>query len=125
LALVEGEPVDWQPRELERLVLELADGQRHGGGMAMTKNRQTETRKAALSWTGDGFRIAADDETPDATAILGPSAMGGFARVDLVPERTPVGPSAAPRVALAIACIDAHWDLGIGPLEPARDVRAP
>jgi hypothetical protein len=120
-AVVEGEDLDWQPEELERLILEVADRERSGGGMAMTERKETENRKADLVWTGAAFRIAAKGETADATAMLGPSSVGGFLKVELVPDRTPVGPSAAPRVALALACADAHWDLGIGTLEPARE----
>jgi hypothetical protein len=122
LAVVEGERIDWQPRELERWILEVADTHRSGSGMAFTNQSQTETRCAELSWTGDAFRLAHDTEPADATATLGPSAMGGFVRVDLDPARTPVGPSVAARVAAALACVDGHWGLGIGQLEPAQDV---
>lgn len=122
-AVVEGAPVDWQPRELEQHWLELADRQRSGGGFALTRVKQTETRKASLVWTGDGFRMANDGETADANAVLGPSATGGFLKVELLPDRTPVGPPAAPRVASALAYLDAHFGLDVGPLEAARDVR--
>ncbi len=121
-AVVEGEPVDWQPRELERRILEVADQHRSGGGMAMTRKKQTETKAVSLVWERGAFRIGVEGDEPDASAILGPSAMGGFLKVELVPERTPVGPSAAGRVALALRCLDQHWDLEIGELEPARDV---
>jgi hypothetical protein len=123
-AVVEGEPVEWQPRKLEERWLELADCHRSGAGFALTSVKQTETRSTALVWTGDAFRIARDDETADANALLGPSALGGFLKLELVPERTPVGPPAAPRVALGLACAGAHFGLDLGTLEPARDVRS-
>jgi hypothetical protein len=123
-AVVEGEDADWNAGELERILLEAADRHRAGGGSALTGARQTETRSVNLTWSENGFRIALENESADATAMLGPSPMGGWARIELVAERTPVGPSVAPRVANALACIDAHWKLGIGALEPAVDVRA-
>lgn len=123
-AVVEGEPVDWHSPDLERLLLEQADLHRAGGGSALSSVKQTETRSVDLTWTEAGFRISLFGEPVDAKAMLGPSPMGGWARLEFVAERTPVGPSAAPRVASALACLDAHWKLGIGPLEPAVDVRA-
>jgi hypothetical protein len=124
-AVVEGETVDLRPAELEALLLTHADTHRAGGGMATTSVPQTETRTATLRWQ-DGVFVVVNDgaATWDATATLGPSTFGGFARVDLNPATTPVGPSAAPRVAASLACIDAHWKLGLGPLSPALDVRA-
>jgi hypothetical protein len=123
LAVVEGERVDWQPRALERMILEVADTHRAGGGMAMTSRVQTETQLLQLTWTGSTFRIAEPSEKPDATALIGPAATGGCVKVTLSAETTPVGPSAAARVASALGLVDAHWDLGIGSLEPAVDVR--
>lgn len=122
-AVVEGEPVDWHPRDLERLILEVADRYRAGGGMAMTPQPRHETLTAELSIHDGVFHVARPGEEVDAHATLGPTAMGSMARVELVPERTPPGPSVAPRIAAALRCLDVHWGLGIGPLEPARDVR--
>ena len=90
----------------------------------MVKKRPTETQNAKLVWSAGQFLVDDTASTPDATAMLGPVAAGGFVKVDLNSSTTPVGPSAAPRVAAALACLDAHWDLGIGRLEPARDVRS-
>jgi hypothetical protein len=124
LAVVEGEAVDWHPADLERCLLEAADRNRAGGGASFTKVVQTENQSAALTWTENGFHIAVEGEAVDANAMLGPSPMGGWARIELVSERTPVGSSVAPRIASALAAVDAHWKLGIGALEPAVDVRA-
>jgi hypothetical protein len=123
-AVAEGVRADFRPAELERLVLEAADGKRSGGGLAIAQRGVAETERVSLVQQRDGtFRIAGASEQPDALALLGPGPVGAFLRIDLVSERTPVGPSVAPRVAAAIACADAHFGLGIGPLEPARDVR--
>lgn len=70
-----------------------------------------------------GWRFAVDDEPTDAKFTLGPGPVGGYAKVVMDPDRTPRGPSVAPRVGSALAFVDDALDLGIGPLEPARDVR--
>jgi len=123
-AVIEDEPVDWAPAELEKMILEEVDAHRQGGGMAMTRQKQTASRSAKLAWEGSCFRVLEGDGVADATAMIGPAATGGFVKVDLVPARTPVGPSAAPRIGAALAALDEHWQLGIGPLEAARDVRS-
>lgn len=123
-AVIEGEAVDWHPADLERCLLEAADRHRAGGGSALVPGKQTETASAKLTWTENGFRIALDDDSVDASALHGPSPMGGWVRIELVSERTPIGPSVAPRIVSALACLDAHWKLGIGALAPALDVRA-
>lgn len=124
LALVEREPFEWQPRRLERALVTAADAERAGGTMAMVHRPVEDETEADLVWAGGDFRRAGEGETADATAVLGPAAFGGFLRVDLLPERTPVGPSAAPRAAAALRWADTAWELGIGELEPAPDVRA-
>jgi hypothetical protein len=70
-----------------------------------------------------GWRVAAAGEPAHARLLLGPGPMGGFVRALLEPAHTPVGPSAAPRLAEVLAFADQHWQLGLGPLEPARSVR--
>ncbi len=122
-AIVERQDLDFQPRQLEQHLLSCADAERAGGGMAMVKKRPKDPQKASLVWRSGQFQVDDTASEPDATAMLGPVAAGGFVKVDLNSSTTPVGPSAAPRVAAALACLDAYWDLGIGPLEPARDVR--
>ena len=125
LAVTEGIEADYRPSELERLIVDSADAHRRGGGLAVARSRRETTVKQGLAWTDSGqFQIALDDRSPDAIAVLGPAAAGAFLSLDLVPERTPVGPSAAPRIAAALAWADGHYELGIGPLEPAKDVRA-
>ena len=124
LAIVEGEPFDWQPRELERLVVEAADVKRSAGGMSLSKTRVSEAAEAKLVRDESGaFRVAPDDATADATAQVGPAAMGAFVSVTLDAERATVGPSSAPDIAAALRCVDEHWGLELGPLEPAPDLR--
>ena len=50
-----------------------------------------------------GFRAAGAGEDTDATLAYGPGSTGGFLRCEFNPERTPVGPSTAPRAVAALA----------------------
>lgn len=123
-AVVEGALSDPRPKELEAALLAHVDAHRAGGGMAVVKRAPTSGQVASLGWRGDRFELVAEGADADAIARYGPSPAGGFVMVDLIPERTPVGPSVAPRVAAALACLNQHWQLGLGPLEAARDVSA-
>ena len=54
---------------------------------------------------------------------IGPAAAGGYLRVSPDAARVEVGPSVAPHVAAALEYADRLWQLDLGPLEWARDVR--
>lgn len=126
LVIVEGADIDWRPEELEALLLEAADEHRNGSTMAVvSRPPPSEEEQANLVWADGAFRRAGEDEEADATVSYGPHAAGGFIYGRFVSERTPVGPSVAPRAAAILQWCDAEWDLAIGPLEPAPDVRRP
>ncbi len=122
-AIIEEDSFDFRPEALEAMLLEHVDAHRAGGGLAISSKRGLGSHEAKLIWRGEGFEVDNAAADPDAIARLGPASAGSAVLVDLVAQRTPIGPSAAPRVAAALACLDAHWDLGIGTLEPALDVR--
>ncbi|HDK45213.1 MAG TPA: hypothetical protein ENG94_02915 [Actinobacteria bacterium] len=122
-ALIEGEPLEYRPRELERLIVDSADEHRSGGALATVDRHQAETDTRHLVAAGDGYREAREGEEPEATLEFGPGALGGFVHFRPDPERTPVGPSLAPRAAAALAIADEIWNLDIGRLSPARSVR--
>lgn len=123
LAVVEGEPIDWRPRELEELVLSTADDIRSGGTMAVVTTKLENQDEVPLIFEDGAFRRAHPEEEPAAFASCGPHAAGGMATIRFVSDQTPVGESVAPRAAAALAWVDAEWSLGIGPLEVPRDVR--
>ena len=123
LAMADGEDLEWRGAELERLLLHSGDTFRQGSGSAMLSKPVAQELDRGLVCAPDGWRFAEGDEPPDATFALGPGPMGAYAKIILDSERTPVGPSVAPRIGAALAFVDAALDLGIGPLEPARDVR--
>jgi len=121
--IVEGHDLDFRPQALEQLILGHANIRRFGVASAMSTTGVTETLEVDGVFEGDVWREAHSGEERDGQFILGPSAMGSYLMVVLEPDRTPVGPSVAPRSAAALAFADERWSLGLGPLEPAKEVR--
>ncbi len=123
LAMSAGADLNWRGDDLERLLVLSGDLHRQGSGSATLSRAIDEDLERGLVCGPDGWRFAVDDEPRDATFVLGPGPVGGYAKVLLDPDRTPRGPSVAPRIGAALAFVDRAMELGIGPLEPARDVR--
>ncbi len=73
----------------------------------------------------DGRAVAADMELEcDATMEIGPAVMGSIIIVRLNSDRTPVGPSIAPRAVATFALARDLWDLDIPEMAAAPDVCA-
>jgi hypothetical protein len=106
-AAVEGVD-DVDADELERVVVDGGDRVRVRACQAIVAGREL---------TG-----AETIESGDATLELGPSSIGAFLRItttDLPADGEPFAPTAARLLALA----DRTWSLGMGPLEPAPNLR--
>lgn len=84
---------------------------------------QVEERSIGLVLEGDKCRAQVGEERADLELALGPHPAGGFLGVKFVADRTPMGPSVAPRVVAALAWADAEWDLKIGALSAPPDLR--
>jgi hypothetical protein len=122
-ALVEGEPLALEAGELEGQVLAAADRTRAGGAWTVTTVTASSTQELPLVFEGGVCRPVADGQAPDGVLSFGPSGVGGFVRLALDPARVPTGPSVAPLAVAAFALADERFGAGIGPLEPARNVR--
>ena len=114
LAASEGEALDYRPELLEAIVTEEADKQRSGRGSAWFAEPCERPGQHALVETQEGYRSAREGETPDATVLVGPSAIGTF--VNFVPDadRLAPGGALAPRVALAFQWADRELGMSIG-----------
>ncbi len=126
MAVVEGEPVDWKPQELERLLLQSADQNRAGFAMTVLHQPITETEKVFLRYdetTESCCKVHEEDDQYDISLNLGPGPIGGFIHIVLHQERTPRGPSVAPRAVAALRFASGYWNLELDALEPARNVR--
>ncbi len=125
MAVVEREPVDWKPQILERLILESADNHRSGSAMAMTQRQVDQTHRVTLGrdpQTGHLCEVT-QDQPWDAKLMLGPSPTGGYLGMRMNPQVVPKGPSAAPLAVETLMWANQRWDLGLGTLEAARDLR--
>jgi len=122
LAVVEGVPLDFTPAELEAVLLHATDTHRHGKAMQVLDQTVTESRQEAFALTPTGWQPAAERDA-HVTVQLGPSPAGGLLRVLIDSAHMPVGNPIAPRIAALFNMIDARWNLGIGELVPARQVR--
>jgi hypothetical protein len=122
-AAAEGEPLDYRPRALEEVVLELADAKRSGGPRVSVPTRWDETRSLRLVERPEGVREADEGEEADGVLLAGPSDTGGFATYIPRIEGVAIGPSFAPRAVRVLAAADALVGADIGPLEAAQPVR--
>ncbi len=125
IALKGGADLDWQPRRLEALVVELADTRRTGSAYTLVEGASWhETTEHELVREPDGeLRAARDGEHPDATLLAGPSRLGGFLRFTPDPARVPIGPPMAPLACAAWRYADRALGADLGPLEAAPWVR--
>ncbi|MEM1413390.1 MAG: hypothetical protein AAGH15_00745 [Myxococcota bacterium] len=121
LALTAGEDLDYRPKGLETLLVE-ASLKKPAGSAWRGVPRAVEAREAALV-VDEGVRFAAEGETPTFRVRMGPGVTGGIVFVDPEPARVSLGPPLAPRVAAAFNFLDAEWELGLEPVEAAKDVR--
>jgi hypothetical protein len=109
---------------LEDAVRTAGRDHRWGGSWTVTKTAVHEDATHPIVFDADGTcHAAVDGEASDGTILLGPGPMGGFVRLTLDPERTPIGPSIAPRAASAFAWADRELGTQFGPLTPALNVR--
>lgn len=123
-ALVEGEPFPLDGPAFEAFVLDHADTERRSS-LSLRTERPVPEEGCELVWRGDRWVRAADDDVHDASASFGSRPGGGVAHLRLEPGRTPVGPSVAARVVAFGQWLDDTYQAGVGPLIPAREVRAP
>lgn len=120
--------IDWDA--LESKIVAHGDAQRSGGAWLAVPNAQVgadDLLPLVLERARPGqpprYRPAHANETPIATISLGDSAVGGFIRYKTDLSQLPTGQSIGPWVVAALAAADAYWNLGLGPLTHARDLK--
>jgi hypothetical protein len=122
-ALVGGVAADWRPRLLEQHLLATFDEHRVGGTWRIVDRELDGVSDVPLVFADDGGLRPAGEEPHDLTLSVGPGTHGSFARAAYEPTRTPVGEATGPLATQVWAYLDRTHELGIGPLEPAHDVR--
>jgi len=102
------------------LVAAATDSRR--GGLLMPLTGEYAPAKVGVRFI-DGRAVVADMEDEcDATMEIGPAVMGSIIIVRLDSDRTPVGPSIAPRAVAVFDLARDLWNLDLPPLVPAPDV---
>jgi len=122
-SVIEREPLDFRPGELEQHVVSSSDAARRGSPFTIFQGSRTETEFVQVAKRGAGYVRLAEGEQGDGTLMFGPSVTGGFVRYLPDPTRVPVGASLAPTAAEIFAFTDAEFGTDLGPLEAAREVR--
>ncbi|MFM7134106.1 MAG: hypothetical protein ACKO0W_07305 [Planctomycetota bacterium] len=124
-ASIERLPIEWRAREFEESVVAHADANRRAA-VASFDCRMPEAERQFALVRDPHWRLAtdADGGLPQSKGSHGQAAFGGLLRMVLDPAHVAVGRSAAPVAAEAFAFLDRELGLGVGPLSPARDVRA-
>lgn len=123
LAVCEGESWDFQPRELERMLVDSGDANRAGNCHSMCDGRRSTTETIAVVEDGAVYRVATEGELADATIMIGPAILGTTLRLKLDPTRTPMGQSVASRFAMALELADRELGTSFGPSEVPRSMR--
>lgn len=118
-ALVGGLALDYDPADLERLVLAEADAHRAGGTWHTVETQPPEVVSRPLAGGAEGWSWAADDASADGFVTAGARGHGGFVRLAAASERTAVGPPFAPAAAAFWTFADIELGASVGPVEPA------
>ena len=109
-------------RDLEETVMEGSRDRRHGG---MVFPLLSEYPAADLCFRfEEGEVLAVDpDAAHDGSMTIGPASFGSVVIVRLDPDRTPVGPSLAPRVIRLLGFAREQWGIEVPDLAHAPDLR--
>ena len=121
-AVVAGVEFDWRPPALEAFLLSNFDARRGGGTWRSGETKLESASGIRLANDANVLRAAAPDELHDVDVTIGPRGNGWFVRALFQPDRTPVGPSAAPLACAVWHHFNREFDLGLPDVHPARDL---
>ncbi|MFV9672544.1 MAG: hypothetical protein ACNYZH_04905 [Acidimicrobiia bacterium] len=118
--MIEGD-LDIAAQDLEETIVSAASTSRRGG-MLLPLTTTYEAAETGIRFeSGRAIAVDIEGET-DATMEIGPAAMGSIIILRLDPDRTPVGPSVAPRAIMAIDLARELWGIDMPPLAAAPDL---
>jgi hypothetical protein len=118
--VVAGRSLGISAADLEAEILRLADATRTGGTWQLHVPTSERVDGRAACFDGTEWRWADGGEEADGFVV----AAQGFARLELLSGRTPVGPSIGPRSAAFWRFADTAMGTAIGPLTAPPDVTA-
>jgi hypothetical protein len=118
--LIEGD-LDVDARDLEDTVVSVVTTAR-SGGMLTPLTAAYDAAKTGIRFDGPDAVAVDPDEENDGIMEIGPASMGSIIILRLDPDRTPIGPSVAPRAVQAIDLARDLWAIDVPPLEAAPDL---
>jgi len=123
LAICQGEPWQFEPEQLERMLIDSSDATRTGGGHTFSTGERTVTENYNLVEQDGAYQIAGPDGAAVATLMVGPSPTGVMVKLTLDPRQNPIGESVAPRFAMALELADRQLGTSFGPSLVAKSTR--
>jgi hypothetical protein len=118
--VIEGD-IEIDATDLEDTVVDAAQATRFGGAILPLADSY-EADATGFVFRNGGLRAVPIDGPNDGTMRLGPSAFGSIVLIRFDPDRTPVGPSLAPRTIATFEFAAELWGLEIPALEPAPNL---
>lgn len=118
--LIEGD-IEIKAADLEEAVLSVAESKRGGGAIFEAQGDYPPAKTGVVF--NDDRATAVDPEDPnDATMEIGPATFGTIIMVRFESDRTPIGPSLAPRVLQTLDLARKLWNVTVPDLESAPDL---
>jgi hypothetical protein len=124
LATIEAAPLDFRPRELEALLLQVISEDPVVKGMHLIEGRfdiESEEREIVIESDGE-FRLAKDGETSHGRLRVGPAPAGTICFAILDAEFLAPRLSVATALLAALRLASRLWRFELPPLQPAVDV---
>ena len=107
--------------EREEAGVAAAEARRRGGASFAARGDYATARPGVVF--NDDRATAVDPEEPsDATMEIGPAMFGTIVIVRFDSDRTPIGPSMAPRALQTLDLARELWNVDVPDLEPAPDL---
>lgn len=108
-------------RWLERAIVEAVRARRGGGAMIPLAASHDEAATGVRFTLEGAVAVSEDAEGAEGTMRIGPAPFGSVLILRLDPDRTPRGPSTAPKVVQSIDLARRLWDVDVPDVEPAPD----
>lgn len=122
MATIRGIDMGVRAGQLEERLLPAADAARYGSAYhVIAAPGPAETESVNVTGGPDGLRVAESGDLVIGTVERGPANLGALIR--FTPAEMTPGMRMAPYAVAMFALTDRLWGTGIGPVEPAPDVR--
>jgi len=118
--MIEGD-LEITAQDLEHAMVSAASTSRRGG-MLLPLTKAYAADETGVRFDSDRAVAVDVDGDSDAKMEIGSASMGSIVILRLDPDRTPIGPSVAPKAIQAIDLARELWGIDVPPLVPAPDL---